>query len=97
MHAQPRFTGLVGKVLAVLAGLVLVAVGLLFSVVVFAILVSVGLVAWGYLWWKTRELRKQMRERPAGGHLIEGEVIRDVSADPETHAPPGGPVKPGER
>jgi len=35
----------------------------------------------GYLWWKTRDLRKQMRNHPFGdeviaGEVIEGEVIR---------------------
>ena len=48
-----------------------------FSLVLFAVLVVVGLLVWTYLWWKTRALRKQMRERPPGGRVIEGEVIRD--------------------
>ncbi len=45
--------------------------------------VTAGAVALGYLWWRTRDLRKQMREHPAGnvvieGEVIEGEVIREV-------------------
>lgn len=57
-----------------------------FSLVLFVVLVAGGLLVWAYLWWKTRELRRQMRQRqetngmrdqPAGGRVIEGEVIRD--------------------
>ena len=57
-------------------------------------IVTVGAVAWGYLWWKTRALRKQMREqasmgqgqrqgegRSGQGLIIEGEVIREVDID----------------
>ena len=44
----------------VLAGAVFVVM-LMFSVVAFAAVAAVGLVVWGWLWWKTRDLRKQMR------------------------------------
>ena len=70
-------------------------VALMFSVVFFAVIVTVGAVAWGYLWWKTRALRKHMREQAsmgqgqrqgegrsgAQGLIIEGEVIREVDID----------------
>ena len=63
--------------------------------VFFAVIVTVGAVAWGYLWWKTRALRKQMREQAsmgqgqrqgeawsgAQGLIIEGEVIREVDIE----------------
>lgn len=56
---------------------VLLVAAFMFSLLVFAILASVGVLVWGYLWWKTRELRRQMREQPPGGRVIEGEAIRD--------------------
>jgi len=28
-------------------------------------------MVWGYLWWKTRDLRKQMRNQPFAGEVIE--------------------------
>jgi hypothetical protein len=40
-----------------------------------AVVVAVGLVVWGYFWWKTRALRQAMRERPPGGHVVEGEAV----------------------
>jgi len=65
------------KVLTFALAAVLLVVAFMFSLLVFAILVTVGLLVWGYLWWKTRELRRQMREQPPGGRVIEGEAIRD--------------------
>jgi Flp pilus assembly protein TadB len=76
---------LVGKLLAFAAGatllVVAVTVSLLVFAVVFAVALAGGLLAWSYLWWKTRELRKQMRERQSGGRVIRGSVIRDVGSD----------------
>lgn len=77
-RAQPP--GLLGKLLT--AGLLVVT--LAFSVVVFAVVVSVAAIAAGYLWWKTRAVRKQMRDMPrpdraeGSGTVIEGEVIRET-------------------
>ena len=65
------------KVLTFASAAVLLVVAFMFSLLVFAILATVGVLVWGYLWWKTRELRKQMREQPPGGRVIEDEAIRD--------------------
>jgi hypothetical protein len=66
------------KTLLVLGGAVVlvsaVVVSLTFLVIGLAIVLTFG----GYLWWKTRDLRKQIRERmqpQARGQIIEGEVI----------------------
>ena len=64
-------------VLTYVSAAVLLVVAFMFSLLVFAILAIVGVLVWGYLWWKTRELRRQMREQPPGGRVIEGEAIRD--------------------
>jgi len=70
-------SGLLGKVVTLaVAGLLLVAV-FMFSLLVFSVIVTGGLLVAGYLWWKTRALRRQMRERPASGHVIEGEASRE--------------------
>jgi HAMP domain-containing protein len=60
-----------------LVGIVLGALFLL-AVFVFAslalgVILAVGLVVWGWLWWKTRALRRD------AGDVIEGEY-RDVTA-----------------
>src|SRR5688572_25716170 len=85
-------SGWFGKALAVAASVVVLATALVFSVVLVAVLFAVGLIAGGYLWWKTRTLRRQLREqmaamqaRAAGpqpqGEVIEGEFSRAQSSD----------------
>jgi len=61
------------NVLALLTGALLLVLGFIFSVVVFAVIAALGLVVWGYLWWKTRELRREMHEHVSGSQVIEGE------------------------
>lgn len=89
-HALPgKPPGLFARVLAVIATVAIAIVGLMFSVVVFAIALGVGVVVWGWLWWKMRAVRKQMEQDPRfqemrrqseGGssEVIEGVVIREV-------------------
>lgn len=69
--------GPVGRLIAAAAWLVLVLAAFAFSLVLFAGVVVVGLLIGGWLWWKTRDLRRQLRERPPGERVIDGEVIRD--------------------
>ena len=80
--------GPLAKVAAAVFGALALAGALMFSLIFFAVLVVLGCVAWGYFWWKTRELRRRLREqaqmpptgRPsapsAGGEIIEGEAVR---------------------
>lgn len=79
------------KLSAFIVTAALVALGLMFSVVLIGLLAAAGLIAGAYFWWKTRALRKLMREQTAQnveggefreealkGEVIEGEVIRKV-------------------
>ena len=68
---------MLGKLVALVGGTALLVLAFVFSVVLLAALVTGGLVLFGYFWWKTRALRKRLRENPPGGHVIEGEVIGD--------------------
>lgn len=70
--------GLLSKVLTVILGAAFLVLAFMFSLVVLAVGVTAGLLAWAYLWWKTRKLRQQIRAQPAGIRIIEGEVIRDT-------------------
>jgi O-antigen/teichoic acid export membrane protein len=70
------------KGLVVLGGALALAGAFVLSVVFLAIGLAVVLTVGGYLWWKTRELRRQMRARMqeqsqpwSDGNVIEGEVI----------------------
>jgi len=68
------------KTVVVLGGAVVLASAFVVSLVFIAIGLAVVLGFGGYLWWKSRELRSQLRarmeeqQRPAG-RIIEGEVI----------------------
>ena len=78
--AISRAKGLALKVLVVMGGALILASAFVLSLVFLAIGLAVVLTVGGYLWWKTRELRRQLRARmeeqqqPAG-QVIEGEVI----------------------
>jgi len=72
--------GLFGRIIAGIAAAGLLIAAFVFSLIVFAIIAAAGLVLAGWLWWRTRALRKQMRDHPPhppGGNIVEGEVIRD--------------------
>jgi uncharacterized protein HemX len=58
----------------------------MFSLAALAVVAVGGALLGGWLWWKTRAVRKQMQDqmqqqaqqRPADGYIIEGEVIRET-------------------
>jgi len=63
------------KLAAFVLTIAMFALVLMFSVMLFVVVFTAGAIAMSYLWWRTRELRKQMRNHPPGGVVIEGEVI----------------------
>lgn len=86
--AQP---GLLGKLVGFVAMTVMLALGLMFSVALLAGALVIGLGAFGYFWWKTRDMRKMMREQSAkrasgDGAVIEGEavIVEDEARTGET-------------
>lgn len=79
-QAKPP-SGPLGQALALLAGAILLALGFMFSLVLLAVFVAVGLMLGAWFFWKTRHVRKTMREAgamrspPAEGDVIEGEAV----------------------
>ena len=83
--------GLLRKLLAVVIAIAAIGAVLMFSAVLLIVLLIVGTLGGAYLWWKTRELRKQLRRfsRPevvreaeaSNDAVFEGEVIRVVDPD----------------
>ena len=79
------------KLATLVVTVAMVGLALMFSAVLFAIIIVAGTLAWAYLWWKTRELRKQMRDFPprevmreekmSDGNVFEGEVIRVADSE----------------
>lgn len=82
--------GPLGKIFAAVIGVLTLAAAFMFSLVFVAVIAVAGLIAWGYFWWKTRALRKHLREQQAAapfgqaaaeagvasGDVIEGEAVR---------------------
>ena len=56
---------------------VLVAVKPVASVVALAVVAVIILIAVIYVWWKTRDLRRNLRENPPGGRVIDGEGFHE--------------------
>lgn len=93
IYITTNSSSLLSKVARVVVAIVLIGLALMFSVLLFVVILTVGAIAWGYLWWKTRELRRQMREHPPGDVVREGEVIEGEVISSEVN---GIPEKPGD-
>lgn len=88
LAAPPQSSSPWRKLLAGIIAIALFVPLLMFSAAVLIILLVIGIIAGGIFWWKTRQIRQQMREfsPPAPvmedtggtGEIIEGEVIRVV-------------------
>ena len=77
-RSNANASGWLGKLLTFAAGAVLLIVGLVFSLLVFALAATAASLILALFWWKTREQRRQMRDRPPGGRVIDGEAIRET-------------------
>jgi len=61
--------GLLQRVAGAALGIVLFVAAFVFASVILAVAAAVALLAWAWLWWRTRNLPKRGR----GGVVIEGE------------------------
>lgn len=68
------------KLATAVATVAVFSLALMFSAVLIAIMLVVGTIAGGYFWWKTRELRRQMRNQPPQG-VVMGEAMNEVERD----------------
>ena len=86
---QGTAPGLLAKLAAFVLSAVFVAFAFMFSLVALAVVAVGGLMLGGWLWWKTRALRKQMQqmraaqplgdEQPARNEqVIDGEFSREI-------------------
>ena len=63
------------RIVGVLLGGITLVVALLFSIVIFAVILVIVAIAIGYLWWKTRALRRAVKAGDIrdSGHFGHGE------------------------
>jgi hypothetical protein len=86
-----RVQGAVMKTAVVAVGAVTLASAFVVSIAFFAVAASATLVVGGYLWWKTRHFRRQLRAEMQGrvptpdtsGDVLEGEVLSRSETDEE--------------
>ena len=93
-NLQPQ--SVFGKLLTLVFGGAFLVLAFMFSLVALAIVAVGGMLLWGWLWWKTRAVRKLIREQgitpesmargngrsDSGGYIIEGEAIRETDDEP---------------
>ncbi|MGB9093130.1 MAG: hypothetical protein WCB93_03370 [Gallionella sp.] len=97
-HTSSTFPDALRNLAAAVATAAILGLALMFSAVLVAVIAVAGVLGWAYLWWKTRELRKLMRNYPPGsvameremagddairGEVIEGEAVRVVDIPEE--------------
>ncbi|WP_435626767.1 hypothetical protein [Candidatus Ferrigenium straubiae] len=87
--------GLLRKIVAVVWTVALIGLALMFSAVLLTAILIVAVIGGAYLWWKTREIRRLMREQMQNfpppstqgesevfrGEVIEGEAVRVYEPD----------------
>lgn len=87
LTGKPAGSNLLARIVVAVTALGLLALGIAFSIVFLAIAFVVVGVFVARVWWKTRHMRKQMREAAGQmrhdapeasqrGRIIEGEVVR---------------------
>ena len=66
LQGGPR-QGPLARVLALLGAALALVLAFTFSLVFLAVVAVAALAVWGYVWWKTRELRRQLRAAGING------------------------------
>ena len=89
--ASPNSSSPLRKLATFIMTAAMLGLVLMFSAVLLVVIVIAGTIAGAYLWWKTRELRKHMRnfsprevardEKLREDDVVEGEVIRVVGSE----------------
>jgi hypothetical protein len=76
-HTSANFPDTLRKLAAAVATVAVLGLALMFSALLVAVIVVAGMLGWAYLWWKTRELRKMIRNYPPGSVTMEREMAGD--------------------
>ena len=61
-YTSSNSPSLLQKTVAVVVTVAVAGVALMFSAMLLAVVLVVGATAWAYLWWKTREARRQIKQ-----------------------------------
>ena len=58
---QKRPTTWFGRLIQLILVAAVVTLGVMFSIVIIPTVILLGLLIWSYVWWKTRNLREQLK------------------------------------
>ncbi|MSQ20931.1 MAG: hypothetical protein EXR39_15585 [Betaproteobacteria bacterium] len=74
---------LIQRIVGVVIGALALIAAVFFSVVIFAIVAVIAVCIVGYIWWKTRALRRAAKsmETPRTGRTIEATEIYEVPTE----------------
>ena len=76
-HNSTDLSSPLRKLVAVVATATVVGIAVMFSVVLVAVVLFAGSLALGYFWWKTRDLRKQVRSHSARNVVTETVIVEN--------------------
>jgi len=87
-------TGLGGRIVGFVLGAIALVLALTFSLVLFVFMAAAAVVAGGWLWWKTRHVRRELRA--ARSRMRPGErEVRGEAVIVREDAPPAADPAPG--
>jgi Flp pilus assembly protein TadB len=72
-------SGWFGRLLAVVLSAIMLVAAAMLSMVLLAVLFAVGTIVVGYLWWKTRALRRQAHAFGDDGRTVDVEIVHKDS------------------
>jgi Flp pilus assembly protein TadB len=77
-------SGWFGRLLAIVLSVIVLVAAAMLSVLLLTVLFAVGTIIVGYLWWKTRVLRRQARAFGDDGRTVDVEVVHKDSPDDDS-------------
>ncbi|SAK56581.1 hypothetical protein AWB77_01738 [Caballeronia fortuita] len=73
--------GWLGRAVAVVVSVLVLVAAAMLSLILLAILFGIGTVVVGYLWWKTRALRREARTFGDDGRTVDMEIVSEKASD----------------
>ncbi|SAL21490.1 hypothetical protein AWB73_01414 [Caballeronia turbans] len=80
-ETQAGGPGWLGRSLAVVLSVIVLVAAAMLSLILLAILFGVGTIVVGYLWWKTRALRRAPRAFGDDGRTVDMEIFHENASD----------------
>ncbi|SAL04298.1 hypothetical protein AWB78_06894 [Caballeronia calidae] len=77
-------SGWFGRLLAMALSVIVLVTAAMLSLVLLAVLFGVGTIVIGYLWWKTRAMRRHARAFGDDGRTVDVEVVHEHSPDDDS-------------